>query len=144
LRSVLGRPQMLSTAQIANVQKRVTKAATVAAKNPSPFWLALTGFMAALVFTTNNLIGENTGVSPLFSLATSLPVLAKNLSAVTQYLAEALGTTLPLPLVHLAVLSFFKSMRNPTSRRRIFMGWPVVSILTAMFCSFSGSDSFSG
>lgn len=111
------------------------KAATVAAKNPPPFWLALTMFMAALVFTANKLIGESTGVSPLFSLATSLPVLAKNPSAVTQYLAEALGMTLPLPLVHLAVSSFFKRMRNPTSRRRIFMGWSVFSIVAALLAS---------
>lgn len=111
------------------------KAATVAAKNPPPFWLALTVFMAAVVFTANKLIGESTGVSPLFSLATSLPVLAKNPSAVTQYLAEALGMTLPLPLVHLAVSSFFKRMRNPTSRRRIFMGWSVFSIVAALLAS---------
>lgn len=111
------------------------KTATIAAKNPPPFWLALTVFMAALVFTANKLIGESTGVSPLFSLATSLPVLAKNPSAVTQYLAEALGMTLPLPLVHLAVSSFFKRMRNPTSRRRIFMGWSAFSIVAALLAS---------
>lgn len=111
------------------------KAATVATKNPPPFWLALTVFMAALVFTANKLIGESTGVSPMFSLATSLPVLAKNPSAVTQYLAEALGMTLPLPLVHLAVSSFFKRMRNPTSRRRIFMGWSAFSIVAALLTS---------
>ena len=111
------------------------KAATVAAKTPPPFWLALTVFMSAVVFTANKLIGENTGVSPLFSLATSLPALAKNPSAVTQYLAEAVGMTLPLPLVHLAVSSLFKSMRNPTSRRRIFMGWSAFSILVVILGS---------
>lgn len=111
------------------------KTATVASKNPPPFWLPLTMFMAALVFTANKLIGESTGVSPLFSLATSLPALAEHPSAVTQYLAEALGMTLPLPLVHLAVSSFFKRMRNPTSRRRIFMGWSVFSIFAALLAS---------
>jgi hypothetical protein len=111
------------------------KAATVAAKNPPSFWLVLTVFTTAVVFTANKLIGDNTGVSPLFSLATSLPVLAKNPSAVTQYLAEAVGMTLPLPLLHLAVSSFFKSMRNPTSRRKIFMGWSAFSILAVILGS---------
>lgn len=111
------------------------KAATVAAKTPPPFWLPLTMFMTAVVFAANKLMEESTGVYPLFSLVTSLPVLAEHPSAVTQYLAEALGMTLPLPLVHLAVSSFFKRMRNPTSRRKIFMGWSVFSILAALLAS---------
>ena len=109
--------------------------ATVAAKSPPSFWLVLTVFMTAVVFIANKLIEESTGVYPLFSLATSLPLLAEHPSAVTQYLAEAVGMTLPLPLVHLAVSSFFKGMRNPTSRRRIFMGWSVFGIFAALLAS---------
>jgi hypothetical protein len=104
-------------------------------KSLTLFWLALAAFTIAVVAIANKLIAQNTGVSPLTSLAnlgTSLPILAQHPQAVMEYLAEAVGMALPIPLIHSGVALFFKNMRNPTSRRRIFIGWSAVATIVAM------------
>ena len=40
-----------------------------------------------------------------------------------QLLITAAGGSFGLPLIHLAVASLFKSRRNPSARRNIFIGW---------------------
>lgn len=57
-------------------------------------------------------------------------VLFDHPAAFSQYLAEALGGSLLLPIVHVGIASFFKSKRNPSSRRNIFIGWSIVIILS--------------
>jgi hypothetical protein len=100
----------------------------------TPFWLALIAFAVAVLFVANRLIAQNAGVSPLASLSalpTSLPTLARHPDAVMSYLAEATGTAVVIPLLHLGVAAIFPSMRNKTSRRRIFIGWSVVGAIAA-------------
>src|SRR5690554_918143 len=45
------------------------------------------------------------------------------------YLASALGGSLVFPSLHVGIASFFKSKRNPSSRRNIFIGWSAILIL---------------
>ncbi|MCU8092601.1 hypothetical protein L5M18_13650 [Shewanella sp. SM20] len=55
-------------------------------------------------------------------------VLFDHPAAFSQYLAEAFGGALLFPIVHVGIASFFKSKRNPSSRRNIFIGWSIVII----------------
>lgn len=116
--------QSKAASQVSSVEAPAT-----AAKKPTPFWLALAVFLIAVVFIANRLIAQNADLSPLSSLATNLPVMARHPHAVTEYLAEALGMALPIPLIHSAVALLFKSKRNPASRRRIFIGWSLAGII---------------
>ena len=97
------------------------------------FWVVLISLLVAVALTANKLIGQSSGVFPLFSLSTSLPLMAEHPQAIREYLAEAIGMVFVIPLIHLAIASLFKKMRNSTSRRRIFMGWSIVGILAAFF-----------
>ncbi|MDN4054071.1 hypothetical protein QPK32_13370 [Massilia sp. YIM B02763] len=66
----------------------------------------------------------------------SLPRIATAFNypqALSQLIAESFGASLLFPVVHVAIASLFKSKRNPTSRRRIFIGWGLVIIVVAIF-----------
>jgi hypothetical protein len=61
----------------------------------------------------------------------NLPVLLSNGQVFLGYLFQALGGTLAFPAAHVAVFSLFKSKRNPSTRRRIFIGWSILLIASA-------------
>lgn len=105
-------------------------------RRPTPLWLALIAFAVAVLFVANRLMAQRIGVSPLAFLSdlpNVLPVLARHPSALMNDLAEATGTAVVIPLLHLGIASIFPSMRNKTSRRRIFVGWSVVGAIAATF-----------
>jgi len=65
-----------------------------------------------------------------FGLQT-LPKIATVLNhpqVLSELMAESAGASLSAPILHVAIASLFKSKRNPTSRRRIFIGWSVLII----------------
>ena len=102
----------------------------------TPLWLALIAFAIGVVFVANRLIAKTAGVSPLAflgDLPNVLPVLARHPDATVNYLAEATGMAVLVPLVHTGIASLFPSKRNKTSRRRIFIGWSVVGAIAATF-----------
>ena len=102
----------------------------------TPLWLALVAFAVAVLFVANRLMAKTAGVSPLAflgDLPNVLPVLARHPDATVNYLAEATGMAVLIPLVHMGIASLFPSMRNKTSRRRIFIGWSVVGAIAATF-----------
>lgn len=72
----------------------------------------------------------------------SLPRIATAFNypqALSQLIAESFGASLLFPVVHVAIASLFKSKRNPTSRRRIFIGWGLVIIVVAIFSLWTKS-----
>lgn len=80
------------------------------------FGIALVAF--GLVFLSN--------FHRQFGIATfNIPVLLDHPRALLGFMAEAYGGSLLLPTLHLGFASMFKSKRNATSRRRIFIGWSV-------------------
>jgi hypothetical protein len=72
----------------------------------------------------------------------SLPRIATAFNypqALSQLIAQSFGASLLFPVVHVAIASLFKSKRNPTSRRRIFIGWSLVIIVIAVFSLWTKS-----
>jgi hypothetical protein len=104
---------------------------TPAWRAPS-FWLALSLFLVAVGLIANKLIAQAAGVAPLSNLGEALPAMARHPDAVSSYVAEALGMALPLPLMHIAVMSTFRRLPPATSRRKIFMGWSVAAAMAAL------------
>jgi hypothetical protein len=106
------------------------------ARGHTPLWLALIAFALAVLLVANRLMAQGAGVSPLAflsDLASVLPTLSRHPDAVMNYLAEATGTAVVIPLLHVGIASIFPRMRNKTSRRRIFIGWSVVGAIAATF-----------
>ncbi len=56
-----------------------------------------------------------------------------------EYLAQAFGGSFVFPLAHVGLASIFKSKRNPSSRRRIFIGWSIIIIIVALLTLASGT-----
>lgn len=44
------------------------------------------------------------------------------------YISQAFGGSVFIPAIHVGIASFFKSKRNSSTRRRIFIGWGIVII----------------
>lgn len=61
------------------------------------------------------------GVETLPRIAT----VFKHPHVLSELVAESLGASLFFPIAHVAIASLFPSMRNPSSRRRIFIGWSI-------------------
>lgn len=93
--------------------------------------LSLASFLLAFVQTWIHSFGPET--LPKIGTALSHP------SALSGLIAESLGASFLAPLVHLAIASFFKSKRNPSSRRRIFIGWSLVIIAVGVLSLWTKS-----
>lgn len=52
------------------------------------------------------------------------------------YIAQAIGGSIGLPALNVALVSLFKSKRNSSTRRRIFIGWSIVIIALQVLSSF--------
>lgn len=63
-------------------------------------------------------------------------------SVLSELVVEAAGASLFFPAVHVAIASLFKSKRNPSSRRRIFIGWGLLLILLSAFTLWKKSRGF--
>lgn len=50
-------------------------------------------------------------------------------AAFSEFLAKAFGGSILFPIVHVGVASCFKTKRNPSSRRNIFIGWAIAIII---------------
>ena len=80
---------------------------------------AVISFSVSLVFILRSLGATLSDVS----------VLTSNPQIISEPIAEAIGYSFGLPLLHVALVSFFKSMRNRSARRKIFIGWAIVVII---------------
>jgi|AntDeeMinimDraft_5_1070356.scaffolds.fasta_scaffold10606_3 hypothetical protein len=83
--------------------------------------LAIILALAAYLVTFCTMFYQDYGV--IFSA-----VLFDHPAAFSEYLAGALGGSLIFPVIHVGIASFFKSKRNPSSRRNIFIGWSIAII----------------
>lgn len=87
--------------------------------------LAIVLSLASFLFAFLQTWIHNFGPESLPKIATAL----NHPGALSELIAESLGASLFLPAVHVAIASIFKSKRNPSSRRRIFIGWSLVTIV---------------
>ena len=56
-------------------------------------------------------------------------VLFNHTQGFVEIAANVLGYSAGLPIIHVGIASIFKSKRNPSTRRNIFIGWSVIMIL---------------
>ena len=80
--------------------------------------LSLISFV--MVFITT--VKHDFGASPVMDIVKE-PVLFQS------YLSSAFGGSVFIALIHIGIASFFKSKRNSSTRRQIFIGWAIVIIL---------------
>lgn len=57
------------------------------------------------------------------------------------YIAQAIGASVFLPAINVAIISVFKTKRNPSTRRRVFIGWSLVIIVVQLLTGFLGEHS---
>lgn len=90
-------------------------------KKPTSLALAivLSLISYAMVFVTT--VKHDFGASPVMDIVKE-PVLFQN------YLSSAFGGSVFVALIHVGIASLFKSKRNSSTRRRIFIGWAIVII----------------
>lgn len=89
----------------------------------APLWLTL-------VISLISLIASFLFIASAMGVNTSnFDVLFDHTVILGDFIAQAIGRSFGLPLVHLAISSFFKSQRNKKTRRLIFIGWGVVIVL---------------
>lgn len=62
-------------------------------------------------------------------------------AAFMQYLSGALGGSLMFPIAHVGIASLFKSKRNPSSRRNIFIGWSIATIAIQLISLTTGTPN---
>ena len=90
-------------------------------KNPSLI-LAITLSIVSFVLVFIAFAGKDFGVG-------NIPKIVKYPAVLQSYIAQAAGGSLGLPVLTVMLLSFFKSKRNPATRRKIFIYWSLLIIL---------------
>jgi len=91
--------------------------------------VALTVISVVVVFVA--FVGEDHGfhnISKIFGY----PELFRN------YIAQAIGASVLIPAINVAIISAFKAKRNPSTRRRVFIGWSLVIIAAQLLTKFLG------
>lgn len=91
-------------------------------KKPTSLTLAvvLSLISFAIVFITT--VKHDFGASPVMDIVRE-PILFQS------YISRAFGGSVFIAVIHVAIASLFKSKRNSSTRRRIFIGWAIVIIL---------------
>jgi hypothetical protein len=95
-------------------------------------WLVASAACFAVV------IHQEVGLHRFFRLS-SLPILAQHPQAVMEYIAEALGASTVFPALHVALFSMSAAKRNPSTRRRIFIGWSLFIIALQLYTVFKAA-----
>lgn len=88
-----------------------------------PTSLALAIVLSLISFTVVFLanVKHDFSASPVMDIVRE-PVLFQS------YISRAIGGSIFIPIIHIGIASFFKSKRNSSTRRRIFIGWAIFII----------------
>lgn len=100
--------------------------------------LAVAISLAAFLFAFVQTWIHSFGLQTLPKIATSFD----HPQALFEMVAESVGASLLIPAIHVGVASFFKSKRNPSSRRRIFIGWGIFTIMLGIWTLWTKSKGF--
>lgn len=90
-------------------------------KKPTSLALAIVLSVISFVMVFITTVKTDFGALPVMDIVKE-PALFRS------YLASAFGGSMFFALIHVGIASFFKSKRNSTTRRRIFIGWAIVVI----------------
>lgn len=101
--------------------------------------LAVTLSLAAFLFAFVQVWIDRLGLQTLPRIGFSV---LNHPQATSELVATAIGGSLLFPLAHVAIASLFKSKRNPSSRRRIFIGWSVLTIMVGLLHLWSKSKGY--
>ncbi|WP_122340420.1 hypothetical protein [Pseudomonas caricapapayae] len=101
-----------------NVQQDLSVPAKKATSLPLAIFLTLVSFV--VVFMGN--IKRDFSASPIMDIVRE-PVLFQD------YISKAIGGSILIPAIHVGIASIFKSKRNSSTRRRIFIGWAIVLVI---------------
>lgn len=100
--------------------------------------LAITFSLVSFLFAFVQSWIHSFGLQTLPRIATAF----NHPQALSELIAESVGASLLFPIAHVAIASFFKSKRNPSSRRRIFIGWSLVTIVVGVLSLWTKSKGF--
>ena len=105
----------------------------------TPFPLSWAVLCAVISFSISLIaILQHSGVNLV-----NLSVLADYPQAFSEYIAETIGYSFGLPVIHIALASFLKSMRNSNTRRKIFIGWAIVVVIANFsFMAWPGAPTY--
>ncbi len=120
-----------------HLETTATSVDTNSAKHTS-LALAITISLASFLFAFVQTWVHHHGLGTLSRIDTAF----SHPGALGELIAEAFGASLFFPTVHVGVASLFKSMRNPSSRRRIFIGWGIFIILLGVWTLWTKSKGF--
>lgn len=90
-------------------------------KKPTSLALAIVLSVISFCIVFYTAVKHDYSASPIMDIVRE-PVLFQS------YISRAIGGSIFIPLIHMGIASFFKSKRNSSTRRRIFIGWAVVII----------------
>ena len=90
-------------------------------KKPTSLALAIVLSMISFCIVFYASVKHDFSALPVFDIVRE-PVLFQS------YISRAIGGSIFIPLIHMGIASFFKSKRNSSTRRRIFIGWAIVII----------------
>lgn len=97
--------------------------------------LAITLSLVAFLFAFAPSWIHSFGLDTLPRIATAF----SHPQALSELIAESVGASLLIPAAHVASASPFKSKRNPSSRRRIFIGWSLATIVVGVLSLWTKS-----
>ena len=90
-------------------------------KKPTSLALAIALSVISFCIVFYAAVKHDFSASPVMDIVRE-PVLFQS------YISRAFGGSIFIPLIHMGIASFFKSKRNSSTRRRIFIGWAIVII----------------
>jgi len=88
--------------------------------------LAITLSLISLVISFITTVHVKYGIA-------KLPIITGHPEVLQAFIAQAVGGSVLLPAVHVAIISIFKSKRTPSTRRRVFIGWAVFIVGVNVF-----------
>jgi hypothetical protein len=101
----------------------------------------LIAFMFAFMGQFQAIYGIEKGFVILSNPLELLGMIFSDGAGASVFLSEVFGRSiLFLAFIHLAVSQLFKSKRNPNSRRKIIIGWSVVSVIITIIAMYSAEQ----
>ena len=94
----------------------------VSVKKPTSLALAIVLSLISFAMVFFVTVKHDFGASPVMDIVKE-PVLFQS------YISRAFGGSVFIAVIHVAIASLFKSKRNSSTRRRIFIGWAIAIIL---------------
>jgi len=91
-------------------------------KKPFPFLLVFTIWLLALVITVYKVSTQEYGGFNYFDSSI----------IIQDVIAQSLGAVIIAPLLHIAIASIWKTKRNSRTRRNIFFGWSLFSVIATL------------